>query len=207
LVQCPVSKTGSFVIPLSVTSITEYSFYGCIGLTSVTIPNSVISIGDMAFGLCSGLTSVTIPISVTSIGSGAFFNTGLTSIYADSPTPIVLSINVFYNEHPITRTLYVPIGSKNLYAAADQWKDFTNIVEHVVTGISSVSAYKINIRVIGRVVEIGLPEESAHVQVVDISGRQLYNGTPTGNTLSVTLPHAGIYLVWVENKVAKLVVN
>jgi hypothetical protein len=126
-------------------------------------------------------------------------------VYADSPTPIVLSINVFYNEHPPTRTLYVPIGSKSLYAAANQWKDFTNIVEHIVTGIATVSASRLNIRVMGRTVEISLPEASSHVQVVDISGRQLYNGKPSGSTFTVTLPQAGVYLVRVGNKTVKLV--
>ena len=68
-------------IPNSVKSIEYKAFYGCTGLTSVTIPNSVKSIGEGAFTVCSGLTSVTIPNSVTSIGLGAFSHcTGLTSI-------------------------------------------------------------------------------------------------------------------------------
>jgi hypothetical protein len=54
--------------------------------------------------------------------------------------------------------------------------------------------------------EISLPEASAPVQVVDINGRQLYNGIPSGSTLSVTIPQAGIYLVRIGNKTAKLVV-
>ena len=69
------------VIPNSVTSIGNYAFYGCYGLTSVTIGNSVTSIGNNAFSGCSGLTSVTIPNSVTSIGDEAFANClGLKSI-------------------------------------------------------------------------------------------------------------------------------
>ena len=82
--------TGDIVIPYSityeaktysVTSIDQYAFSDCSGLTSITIPNSVTSIGGSAFSGCSGLTSVTIPNSVTSIGGSAFLNcSGLTSI-------------------------------------------------------------------------------------------------------------------------------
>ena len=63
------------------TSIDNYTFYGCTGLTSVTIPNSVTSIGRSAFLGCTSLTSVTVPDSVTSIGRCAFDGcTGLTSV-------------------------------------------------------------------------------------------------------------------------------
>ena len=82
--------SGDVVIPssvtnngttYSVTSIGDYAFYLCIGLTSVTIPNSVTSIADDAFYGCSSLTSVTIPNSVTSIGNMAFaYCSGLTSV-------------------------------------------------------------------------------------------------------------------------------
>ena len=69
------------IIPSSVTSIGDYAFRDCSGLTSVTIPNSVTSIGYSAFEDCSGLTSVTIPNSVTSIGLFAFNGcSGLTSV-------------------------------------------------------------------------------------------------------------------------------
>ena len=71
----------SVTIPNSVTSIGDYAFYECTGLTSVTIPNSVTSIGEWAFYGCSSLTSVTIPNYVTSIGSHAFYGcSGLTSV-------------------------------------------------------------------------------------------------------------------------------
>ena len=69
------------IIPNSVTSIGDYAFQGCRGLTSIEIPNSVTSIGKDAFSSCSGLTSIEIPNSVTSIGDYAFeYCSGLTSI-------------------------------------------------------------------------------------------------------------------------------
>ena len=75
------SGLTSVTIGNSVTSIGAEAFMGCSGLTSVTIPNSVTSIGDYAFSYCSGLTSVTIPNSVTSIGGGAFYECSvLTSV-------------------------------------------------------------------------------------------------------------------------------
>ena len=74
-------EVKDLVIPNSVTSIGDYAFEYCSGLTSVTIGNSVTSIGSGAFGGCSGLTSVIIGNSVTSIGSSAFGGcSGLTSV-------------------------------------------------------------------------------------------------------------------------------
>ena len=76
-------------IPSSVTSIGNYAFYWCSGLTAITIPSSVKSIGTWAFTGCSGLTSITIPSSVTSIGSNAFGScSGLTSISVNSNSTV-----------------------------------------------------------------------------------------------------------------------
>ena len=74
-------EVTNLVIPADITSINNWAFRGCTGLTSVTIGNSVTSIGDHAFAYCHGLTSVTIGNSVTSIGYEAFYGCdGLTSV-------------------------------------------------------------------------------------------------------------------------------
>ena len=75
----------------NVTSIDQYAFYNCSGLTSVTIPNSVTSIGNSAFENCSGLTDVTFPENVN-IGYDAFYNAGVPAIITiDSVTYRVTS--------------------------------------------------------------------------------------------------------------------
>lgn len=58
LLECSFAATGEITIPNSVTSIEDWAFSYCSGLTSVTIGNSVTSIGNSAFEGCSGLTSV-----------------------------------------------------------------------------------------------------------------------------------------------------
>lgn len=69
------------IIPNSVTSIGNYAFEVCSGLTEIVIPNSVTSIGKYAFRYCSNLFSVSLPDGLQSIGAGAFdWCNGLPSI-------------------------------------------------------------------------------------------------------------------------------
>ncbi len=72
LIQYPGGKIGGYTIPSSVTSIGNWAFNYCSGLTSVTIPSSVTSIGSFAFYWCSGLTSMVIPDRVTTIEQATF---------------------------------------------------------------------------------------------------------------------------------------
>ena len=71
----------SVVIGDGVTTIGDNAFCRCVALTSATIGNSVTSIGEKAFGGCSALSSVDIPNGVTTIGASAFTGcTGLNDI-------------------------------------------------------------------------------------------------------------------------------
>ena len=73
--------TGDIVIPTTVvykeitynvSSIGNYAFSGCPGLTEIIIPNSITDIGASAFQECISLTSITIPNSVTTISAYVF---------------------------------------------------------------------------------------------------------------------------------------
>ena len=117
-------------IPNSVTTIGQWAFSGCTGLTSVSIPNSVTEIGRSAFEDCIGLTSVTIPNSVTVIDGLAFFGcSGLTSITSriQNPKEVGLGANNFDVVDKENCVLYVPAASVKLYKEAPQWNEFSNI--------------------------------------------------------------------------------
>ncbi len=107
--------SNNSVIPSdgSVTSIGDYAFSGCTGLTNITIPDGITSIGDYAFSGCTGLTSITIPDGVTSIGKYAFINcSGLTNItIPDGITSI--GDSAFYGCSGLT-SITIPDGVTNI---------------------------------------------------------------------------------------------
>jgi hypothetical protein len=100
----------------SVTSIGDWTFYDCVGLTSVTIPNSVTFIGEYVFYVCTGLTSVTIPGSVTTIRNSAFeYCRDLTNIDVDANNTRYSSINgILFNKSQDTLIQY-PVGKQGNY--------------------------------------------------------------------------------------------
>ena len=53
------------VIQEGVTSIGNFAFYNCTGLTSISIPKSVTSIGTYTFSGCGNLTEITVPCDST----------------------------------------------------------------------------------------------------------------------------------------------
>ncbi len=74
-VEIPATVTYGGVT-YSVTSVGDWAFNGCSGLTSVTIPASVTSIGESVFEDCSGLTDINVSASNTKYQSidGILYN-------------------------------------------------------------------------------------------------------------------------------------
>jgi len=112
--------------------IDSQGFMNCRKTLDVTLPNSVITIKDQAFKGCQQLEKITLSSSLEIIGKNAFYNClSLKEIYLPVPDPkyIQLGANVFYNVKKDECVLYVPYGSRELYANAPEWKEFTNIRE------------------------------------------------------------------------------
>ena len=84
------------VIPNYITSIGEYAFAGCSGLTRITLPEGVTNIEYQAFADCSGLTEVDLSncTNLKSIENNIFNYSGLTSITLPSSFS---STNIFSN--------------------------------------------------------------------------------------------------------------
>ena len=115
---------GAVVIPetvsvdgtaYSVTSLGEYSFSSCSGLTSITLPNSVTSLGYRCFGGCSGLTEV----------------------HANRETPPATGGGIF-DWCESLETIYVPTGSSANYGI-DPWNAYKIVEEEVQSGIMAVT--------------------------------------------------------------------
>lgn len=67
-------EAAEIILPDTITSIGDYAFDSCEGITSLKLPASLTTIGEYAFNACSSLTDIEIPDSVTSIGCGAFYD-------------------------------------------------------------------------------------------------------------------------------------
>lgn len=122
------STLVSVTLPDGLKRIGESFFENCTALSDVKIPTTVTNIDHYAFCGCTTLVSITIPDSVTSIGNSTFKGcTGLTSIHLLSETPPSVGSDNFTENQYIDITLYVPIGSLEVYRNADTWKNFWNI--------------------------------------------------------------------------------
>ena len=134
------------------TSIGEFAFYQCSGLTSVTLLCK--EIGAWFSGLKS-IKEVVIGNEVTSIAQQAFAGcSGLQKVYSKVEDVFGINKNTFDTNTYNNAKLYVPVGKKAVYQDTPWWLSFTNIEEYdYSTGIAAqqmgkdvkvVDAYQLN---------------------------------------------------------------
>ena len=139
----PTYPTGALTIPSSVTcngttytvtSIGEYAFDNCTGLTSVTIPNSVTSIGEYAFHNCSGLTS-TIYTGTIAQWCGISFGGGFAN-------PLMCSHSLTIGGSEVTN-LVIPNGVTEIKQYAfDYCTGLTSVT--IPNSVTSIGNYAFN---------------------------------------------------------------
>lgn len=214
LIKCPISKSGSYTMPTTTISISDNAFMNCELLTEVIPPQSLAFIGRNAFYYCSKLKKFSIPSGILSIGDNAFnyWGTGV-SIYSYSTTPLDLSTS----SNPFSYTygtLYVPIGSKNLYSQSIPWKWLT-IVEtqlaELPTAINNPienKTFTIYPNPCCDFLNISTHCVSGLVQIIDMNGNILKSQVINPNEkIDVSLLQKGIYLVRFNNNVERFIKN
>lgn len=102
-------------------------FNGCSNLKEMALPSNLSIIGEGMFYNC-GLKIVSLPSSITSIGDKAFMGCNqLTHVVVRFDQPIDITSDTFSNRK--NAILHVPVGTRQLFEAADYWKDFLQIHE------------------------------------------------------------------------------
>ena len=157
LIAFPQAKTGSYMVPRGVESISSHAFSYCF-ISRVILPDTVKSIEEFAFYECEPLTGITIPLSVTYIGDDAFaycyeltiscYDHSAAHNYAkENNISFLLLIggkcgdNVFWNYQDGTMTIS-GTGAMYDYENSNEqpWKDSDDIISSVVveSGITRI---------------------------------------------------------------------
>lgn len=137
---------ASLTIPSTVESIGDYAVYNCYRLSEIKIPEGVTHIGEKAFKACHTLKTVSLPSTLQSIGNEAFaYDEDLKTVVTAMTTPCTIDQSVFIDKKEVDgetveiftfADLYVPIGKKTVYEAANVWKDFSTIYQGEVKDIT-----------------------------------------------------------------------
>ena len=99
-------EVSDLIIPNDVTTINDYSFYGCSYLNSITIGNSVTNIGNDSFAYCENITDV----------------------YSYAETVPTTHYNAFRGSYIQYATLHVPADLIGAYRTTAPWNEILNIV-------------------------------------------------------------------------------
>ncbi|MBE6696690.1 MAG: hypothetical protein E7587_09610 [Ruminococcaceae bacterium] len=116
----------TIIIPDSVISIDQDAFRETL-ITSIAIPNGVTSIGNYEFAYCRGLTNVEFPSSVTSIGNYVFLNcSSLTRLTLLSETPATLGSSALSGS--AIEAIYVPASAVDSYKSHADWAEYKEMI-------------------------------------------------------------------------------
>ena len=129
------SCISSVTIGTGITTIPNSMFYDCYYLKRVVFPNHITGMEE---GVFSGSAvkyvelgnAIADGFNAWAFGYDSYYwsKSQIDTIVINTVTPPTVT-NSFYPELASRAILYVPVGSKADYKAADGWKDFKNILE------------------------------------------------------------------------------
>lgn len=179
-----------------------YSGYSVVVPATAKNGNKIYTVTRIAENAFAGtsLNQVTIPSTIKTIGENAFniTNTRMLDLYCNATVPPTLeSTSTFAFDVWFYKYLFVPAGSEEAYATADQWKEFEIMTDN--TSVESIEENGNNIVVNGNEINV---EGDANIAVYSINGQLIY----AGENISVAVP-AGVYIVKVNNSTHKVIIK
>ena len=161
-----------------------------------------VSCENSPFENTTTLADVTIGSMVTDVESIYWDkNENLAVLKLLSMTPP--STRDFSGKQYTDLSVYVPVGSLESYQTTDVWKNFWNIQEGELTGISSVEVSTEQ----GIKVENGsivVDNAKGNVSVYDASGTLVKSVKADGNRIEIVVPGSGVYIVKAGGKAVKI---
>ena len=132
------------IIPSTVTSIADYAFYDCTGLTSIEIPNSITSIGNSAFYGCKNLRIVYNNSSLNITANATWL--GYIAYYANAvivPTDDIQGEYVFRTTNGVHKLIAYIGNDAEIILPADYKGKSYEIGENAFKGVSSITSVTI----------------------------------------------------------------
>lgn len=133
-------KVKEFNFPPTLRHIASMAISRAYGITKIVLPNSVESLGDWAFFGCENVPEIRIGSGLKTMAKTVFQRCyGVNTVYCEAMVPPVADGLQFQADNYAKSTLHVPAGTKEAYAAAEGWKEFSQIVDDLpASGIEGI---------------------------------------------------------------------
>ena len=170
-----IKRTGTLIIPNSVTIINNGALYSCTGITSITFGSGLVTIGTDAFRQMTGISeNLVIPNSVETIGATAFYNNTARTGTLTLGTGLKTIGGAAFGNVPFTGTLTIP----SLVTAIGEGAFYNNNFTAIASSATGFTVY-----------DYVLYDETASGQIKAHTSARGYAGTLTfkAGTTSILL--------------------